>query len=180
MAVKLVESVPMTIPEHNPPGKRLLFVCLGNIVRSPLAEALFAAETQKLGLDSRFSADSAGVSGWHVGESPDPRMLRVAAAHGVHYSHRSRQVSGRDLEHFDLVVAMDRENYADLHSLAFNQEQLDKIHMLREWDPMGGPLLSVPDPYYGGIDGFEEVYATIERSVQGLAQALSAEAFRRP
>jgi protein-tyrosine phosphatase len=163
----------MTNPERNNPNTRLLFVCLGNIVRSPLAEALFIQETQKMGLDGRFSADSAGVSGWHVGEAPDPRMVRVAAAHGLLYDHRSRQVSARDLENFDLVIAMDRENYGDLRSLAANQEQIDKIHMLREWDPMGGPLLSVPDPYYGGIDGFEEVFATIERSVQGLAQALS-------
>jgi protein-tyrosine phosphatase len=164
----------MTIPEHNLPGKRLLFVCLGNIVRSPLAEALFLTETRKLNLDGLFSADSAGVSGWHVGEAPDPRMLQVSAAHGLLYSHRSRQVSARDLDDFDLVIAMDRENYGNLRLLARGETQLAKIHMLREWDPMGGPLLSVPDPYYGGIDGFEEVFATIERSVQGLAQALSS------
>jgi protein-tyrosine phosphatase len=163
----------MTDHEINSSRTRLLFVCLGNIVRSPLAEALFIQETQKMGLGSRFSADSAGVSGWHVGEAPDPRMVRVAAARGLLYDHRSRQVSARDLENFDLVIAMDRENYGDLRSLAANQEQIYKIHMLREWDPMGGPLLSVPDPYYGGIDGFEEVFATIVRSVQGLVQALS-------
>jgi protein-tyrosine phosphatase len=164
----------MTNFEINKPRTRLLFVCLGNIVRSPLAEALFLSEVQKMGFDGHFNADSAGVSGWHVGEAPDPRMQRVAAAHGLLYDHRSRQVSARDLESFDLVIAMDRDNYGDLRSLAASPEQLAKIHMLREWDPMGGPLLSVPDPYYGGIDGFEEVFATIERSVQGLAQALSS------
>ncbi len=102
-------------------------------------------------------------------------MLRVAASHGVVYDHQARQVSPRDLETFDLVIAMDRENYTDLRSLASGEQQLAKIHMLREWDPLGGALASVPDPYYGRIDGFEEVYDIVERSVQQLLSALAAE-----
>jgi protein-tyrosine phosphatase len=152
--------------------KRILFVCLGNIIRSPLAEALFCSLAGQAGVAERFEVDSAGMDSWHAGEAPDARMLRVAAHHGLVYSHRARQFQRGDFERFDLVLAMDRDNRSDLLDLAGSEAARGKIHMLREFDPMGGRLVSVPDPYYGGPDGFEEVYQVIERSARGLLDAL--------
>ncbi len=152
--------------------KKILFVCLGNIVRSPLAENIFRRLVQENGLDKRYEVDSAGTGGWHAGESPDPRMVRVAARHGLNYSGRARQVTPQDLQEFDLVVAMDRDNKAVLYSLAQTPQQQAKIHLLRDFDPYGKPNAEVPDPYYGGIDGFEKVYQIVERSCRGMLHSL--------
>ncbi len=154
---------------------RICFVCQGNIIRSPLAKNLFTRLALQAGVAERFSVDSAGTSGWHVGERPDPRMLRVAARHGLEYDGRSRQFQRSDFDRFDLIVAMDTENRLDLLSLASSPQQVAKIHLLREYDPLGGTNFSVPDPYYGRADVFEEVYQVIERSVQGLLSALKDE-----
>jgi protein-tyrosine phosphatase len=152
---------------------RLLFVCLGNIVRSPLAKALFDMYTSQSGLDRSYEADSAGTGGWHAGEGADSRMVSVAASHGLRFSHRARQIIRRDLDQFDLILGMDRENYNDLLTLARSPEQKAKIHLLREWDPLGRGLYSVPDPYYSGIDGFEEVYNLIDRCIRNLVSELA-------
>jgi protein-tyrosine phosphatase len=152
--------------------QRICFVCLGNIVRSPLAEALFLHLAKQAGKMGEYEADSAGVGNWHVGEPPDARMRRVAARHGLIYDGRARQFQRNDFERFDLILAMDLENRADLLRLARTPKEQAKIHTLREFDPYGGPKAAVPDPYYGGIDGFEEVYGVVERSVQGLLEAL--------
>lgn len=153
---------------------RVCFVCLGNIVRSPLAEALFRQLAEKDGVEDNYSIDSAGTGAWHIGESPDHRMRQVAKRHGLVYDGRSRQFQDDDFEKFDLVFAMDRENRYDLNRLARNPESKAKIHLFREFDPLGGPDASVPDPYYGGIDGFEEVYMLVERTCKGLLQALES------
>jgi protein-tyrosine phosphatase len=154
--------------------QRILFVCLGNIVRSPLAQALFEYYLTRQGHEHRFTADSAGTSTWHAGEYPDRRMLQVAAGNGIKYSHRARQVTTQDLDKFDMLVAMDRDNFEDLKSMAKTPKQQGKIYMLRRWDPQGGDGLSVPDPFYGGTEGFEEVYQVIDRSVQELLKELIA------
>jgi protein-tyrosine phosphatase len=151
---------------------KICFVCLGNIVRSPLAEGLFVQQAFQAGLADQYLVDSAGMSDWHVGEPPDARMRRVAARRGLIYDHRARQFRRSDLDVFDLILAMDRENREDLLDLARTVDQQAKIHLLREFDPDGGPNVSVPDPYYGGLDDFDEVYLTIERSVCGLLAAL--------
>jgi protein-tyrosine phosphatase len=152
--------------------KRICFVCLGNIVRSPLAEALFWREVVQKGIANHYMADSAGTGDWHAGESPDARMRRVAARHGLIYDHRARQVQAEDLDFFDMIIAMDRENRDHLLSLSRIPEHRQKIHLLREYDPQGGPDVSVPDPYYGGVDGFEYIYDMIQRSVEGLLEGL--------
>jgi protein-tyrosine phosphatase len=151
---------------------KICFVCLGNIVRSPLAEGLFVQQAIQAGLAEQFVVDSAGTSDWHVGDAPDARMRRVAARRGLIYDHRSRQFRRQDLDTFDLILAMDRDNRDDLLDLARTSDQRAKIHLLREFDPDGGANASVPDPYYGGLDDFDEVYLTIERSVRGLLAAL--------
>lgn len=152
---------------------KLCFVCLGNIVRSPLAEAIFYQQAVQAGVVDQFEADSAGTGDWHIGEAPDGRMRRVAARHGLIYDHRARQIKPQDLDRFDWILAMDRDNRDDLLGLARTPEQRNKIRLLREFDPQGGVQASVPDPYYGGLDGFEEVYLMLERSVEGLLASLT-------
>ncbi|RMF50729.1 MAG: low molecular weight phosphotyrosine protein phosphatase [Anaerolineae bacterium] len=154
--------------------QRILFVCLGNIVRSPLAENMFRHLAQQAGVQEHYEVDSAGTGSWHVGEPPDPRMVRVAARHGLRYDGRARQFTRQDFERFDLIIAMDGDNRAHLLSKARTAEQADKVHLLREFDPHGGANAPVPDPYYGGQDGFEEVYRIVERSCQGLLSHLEA------
>lgn len=154
---------------------KILFVCLGNIVRSPLAENMFRKMANDAGLGDEYIIDSAGTGSWHIGEAPDSRMVRVAANHGLNYSGRARQVTRQDLDEFDYLIAMDRDNRAVLYGMAQTGEQQSKIHMLREFDPYGKPDSEVPDPYYGGINGFEKVYLIVERSCSGLLQALQKE-----
>jgi len=154
--------------------RRILFVCLGNIVRSPLAEGLFRHLAAERGVADKYEVDSAGTSAWHIGEPPDPRMRKTAAKHGVHYNHVGRQFRRDDFRKFDLILVMDHANYAALLALNPDPTEKAKIHYLREFDPQGGPEAEVPDPYYGGMDGFERVYRIVERSVRGLLDALES------
>ncbi len=153
---------------------RVCFVCLGNIVRSPLAENMFRYLVEQAGLERQYEIDSAGTSGWHIGEQPDGRMRQVAASHGFKYSGKARQFSSKDLDEFDWVIAMDASNRTNILRFAKTQAQRAKVRMMREFDPLGAPDDPVPDPYYGGLDGFEEVYRIVERSCQGLLAALES------
>lgn len=152
--------------------KRICFICLGNIVRSPLAEHLFNHVAKERGLDHKYFASSAACGSWHVGETPDPRMRQVAASRGLHYTGKARQFQRSNFDDCDVVLAMDRDNQEYLMGIARSPVDQEKIHLLREFDPQGGAGSSVPDPYYGGIRGFEQVYEIIERSVHGLLDAL--------
>lgn len=143
----------------------VLFVCLGNICRSPLAEGVFRDLVEKNGVSDRFDIESAGTGGWHVGEPPDSRANLVAASHGVVLESRARQVVETDLHRFDWVIAMDRDNLSALQSMAVGSDT--QLHLLREFDPSGGGD-EVPDPYYGGASGFQTVYEMIRRSCEGL------------
>jgi len=151
---------------------KICFVCLGNIVRSPLAEGSFKQLTADKGISKNFIVDSAGTSAYHVGESPDWRMRRVASRHGLSYDGRARQFHHDDFKKFDLIIAMDTNNMNNLIKMATSSSDREKIHLMREFDPYGGSGLSVPDPYYGGIDGFEEVFEIVQRSCEGLIDAL--------
>jgi protein-tyrosine phosphatase len=151
---------------------RILFVCLGNIIRSPLAEGLFRSLVRQAGLDGRYEPDSAGTGGWHAGEAPDPRMRRTARRHGLTYTGTARQIRLSDLDTYDLILAMDEEIRRDLRSLARKPDQLRKIRLLRDYDPTAGANASVPDPYYGGDAEFEETYGIVEAGVQGLLRTL--------
>jgi protein-tyrosine phosphatase len=152
--------------------RRICFVCLGNIVRSPLAENLFLYLADEAGVVDKYEVDSAGTSAYHIGEHPDGRMRRVAAGHGYKYDGRARQFVPGDLDYYDLILAMDMENLANLESMVERPEHRSKIHLLREFDPQGGPDAVVPDPYYGGIHGFEETFQIVERSIRGLLAEL--------
>lgn len=151
---------------------KLLFVCLGNIVRSPLAEHLFARMAEKDGAKDRYEVDSAGIGSWHVGEAPDRRMREVAAGRGLYYTGSAREFVDKDFERFDLILAMDESVKLSLASKARSMDDRAKILMMRTFDPRGGPKAEVPDPYYGGLEGFERVYDIVERSCTGLLGAL--------
>ena len=144
----------------------ILFVCLGNICRSPLAEGVFKDLVVRRGLSDRFEIDSAGTGGWHVGEPADSRATMVAESHGVKLESRARQVVEEDLERFDYVIAMDRDNLAELERMAGGIEDGAELRLLRDFDPVGGG--EVPDPYYGGASGFETVYEMVARSCAAL------------
>jgi protein-tyrosine phosphatase len=146
----------------------VLMVCLGNICRSPMAEGVFRHILEGEGLDHRISVDSAGTGSWHVGESPDIRSVRTAAGHGVTLTGEARQVRPEDFRRFDYIVAMDGSNLENLERFRDGSGGKAVLHLLREFDPDGGPGAEVPDPYYGGPGGFEEVYAMVERSSRGL------------
>jgi protein-tyrosine phosphatase len=162
----------------DPPRRvvRLLFVCLGNICRSPTAEGVMRALVEEEGLQDSIELDSAGTGAWHVGSPADARASATAGARGVTLEGAVRQVLVDDLEAFDLVLAMDSENLRALRSLAADEEQRERIHLLREFDPAsaGSADLDVPDPYYGGEDGFEQVYDLVHAACAGLLEGIRA------
>lgn len=152
---------------------RILFVCLGNICRSPLAEGVFRHVVREAGLSDRFEIDSAGTGSWHVGEPPDPRTGRTAQRHGVILDGEARQFAVEDLEHYDLVLAMDRDNLHDILYLDPSGESSSHVRLFREFDPEPDDV-QVPDPYYGGPDGFDTVYRIVERTSRALLGSLVA------
>jgi len=140
-------------------------VCLGNICRSPLAEAIFKHKIKERKLEASFEGDSCGTSNYHIGDPPDARTIRNAAKNGVKINHLGRQLTERDLESFDYILAMDKSNYQNIFRLANAGAHADKISMMRQFDPedKGG---EVPDPYYGGERGFQEVFDILDRSME--------------
>jgi protein-tyrosine phosphatase len=155
---------------------RLLFVCLGNICRSPTAEAVMARLVDDAGRAGEVELDSAGTGAWHVGSPPDERATAAASARGIAMRGVARQVRAEDFERFDLLLAMDAENHRDLRLLAPDAEGAAKVRMLREFDPASTDAVSldVPDPYYGGEDGFDHVLDLVEAACAGLLDELSA------
>lgn len=151
----------------------VLFMCLGNICRSPLAEGIFLHLAARRGARDRFLVDSCGTGGWHAGEPPDPRALAEAARHGVHLPSRARRLEPReDSRRFDLIVAMDAQNREDAIRAGVPGE---KIRLMRSFDPAAGEL-DVPDPYYGGVEGFGRVYDMLAAACGGLLDHLLDEA----
>ncbi len=153
---------------------RILFVCMGNICRSPLAESVFRHLARERGVEDRFELDSAGTSGYHVGAAPDRRSAATALGRGVEVTGRSRQLAAVDLRRFDYVIAMDADNLQEIEALHAAAGGTARVHRLREWDPEGGGL-DVPDPYYGGARGFEDVHDMVERSCAALLDHLLRE-----
>src|SRR4249920_1354347 len=133
--------------------RRVLFVCSGNICRSPLAEAIFRHLAKEAGLEGRFDIDSAGTHGWHEGEPADPRARRVGLRHGMAVTSLARPVEPSDFERFDLILAMDRGHRRELRARC-PPGQRDKIRLMREFDHTAGQDVDVPDPYYDGEEAF--------------------------
>ncbi|HEX6559021.1 MAG TPA: low molecular weight protein-tyrosine-phosphatase [Longimicrobiales bacterium] len=153
---------------------RILFVCLGNICRSPLAEGVFRHMVHAAGLSDRFEIDSAGTSAYHAGDPPDERASAVARARGVVLVGRSRPIVRADLDRFDYIIVMDTENLHAVQQMAEDAPHV-QVRRLREFDAGGNGDLDVPDPYYGGARGFEDVHDMVERGCTGLLEHLRAE-----
>lgn len=151
---------------------RILFVCLGNICRSPTAEGVMRHKLRAAGLADDVDIESAGTGGWHVGDNADPRSRAEARRRGVAMTHCAQQFTARDFARFDLVLAMDRENRDDLLAMVPDDEAAAKVRLLRSYDPTAPPGAEVPDPYYGGPDGFTRVFDMVERACAGLLATL--------
>lgn len=154
---------------------RVLFVCSGNICRSPTAEAVFRALVEDEERGAGLEVDSAGIGAWHVGSPPDERSTQAAAARGIELGGRARKVTLSDFEEFDLLVGMDSGHVRDLEALAPDSAATEKVRLLRDYDAeaVEAGETDVPDPYYGGPDGFEDVLDMIDRGARGLLAEVS-------
>jgi len=156
----------------------LLFVCLGNICRSPTAEGVMRALVREAGLQERIVLDSAGTGAWHVGEPPDARARAAARRRGIVLEGAARQVHAGDFEEFDLILAMDASNLNDLRRLAPDAQAREKVRLLREWEGRAGSHsdgdLDVPDPYSGGPGGFDRVLDLVQAACAALLAELRA------
>jgi protein-tyrosine phosphatase len=155
--------------------KQVLFVCLGNICRSPSAEAVFNAMIEKQELQSEIQCDSAGTAAYHAGDQADYRMRQFAQKRGYHLTSISRQVDPKlDFDRFDYIIGMDRQNVRDLNAIARNESDRKKISLMTDYCS-GKKYDSVPDPYYGGAAGFELVLDILEDACDGLIGKLQEE-----
>jgi protein-tyrosine phosphatase len=150
---------------------KVMFVCAGNICRSPLAHAMFDKVIQKEGVSHLFQTESSGTNGYHVGELPDPRTRENASGHSLAVDHISRKFEGDDLKDWDLLLVMDKSNYRNVMAKTTSQEEKNKVHLFREWDPQDAGA-EVPDPYMGGTEGFEHVYQIVQRTTEHLVKDL--------
>jgi protein-tyrosine phosphatase len=155
----------------------VLFVCLGNICRSPAAEGAFSYEVKEKELEEFFSIDSCGTANYHIGEEPHETTREVARARGIILKHRCRQFVVSDFKKFDYIMAMDHSNYQNIIRLAPDEESKSKVHLFREFDPSvsGKTPPDVPDPYYGGIGGFEHVQDIVSRCSVALVDLIIRE-----
>jgi len=153
-----------------PGTARLCFVCLGNICRSPTAEAVMRHLVAQAGLVDRVEIESAGTGDWHVGEPRDRRSREVGQRRGIPLGGRARQFVPSDFARFDLVLAMDGKNLADLQAMAPDEASREKIRLLRSYDPASPAGADVPDPYYGGADGFDHVFDVCLSACAGLLE----------
>ncbi|RSS54352.1 low molecular weight protein-tyrosine-phosphatase [Streptomyces sp. WAC01280] len=158
---------------------RVCFVCTGNICRSPMAEHVFRRRVEEAGLGGVVEVDSAGTGGWHEGHGADPRTVAVLEENGYTSAHSARQFRASWFPALDLVIALDEGHVRELRALARTPEEAERIRLLRSYDPAAGDALDVPDPYYGGREGFEECLEMVEAASEGLLAAVRAEVEER-
>jgi protein-tyrosine phosphatase len=170
------EEGPSRPARARPARARVLFVCLGNICRSPTAEGVMRTLVDREGLQDAIELDSAGTGAWHVGSPPDARATAAARARGIALEGSARRVRPEDFLDFDLLVAMDGENLRELRRLAPGEAEREKVRLLREFDPAnaGSADLDVPDPYYGATGGFEQVFDLVSAACAGLLDEIRA------
>jgi protein-tyrosine phosphatase len=164
-------------PQTHPPAHvGLLFVCLGNICRSPTAEGVMRALVSDAGMQDSVLLDSAGTGAWHAGSAPDERASAAARSRGIALDGLARKVTPEDFERFDLLLAMDAENVSELKRMAADEAERGKVRLLREFDPAaaGERDLDVPDPYYGATGGFDEVFELVRAACEGLLEEIRA------
>lgn len=149
---------------------RVTFVCTGNICRSPMAEWVLRHHVEEEGLD--VEVDSSGTGGWHVGDDADSRTVETLRRAGYRSAHIARQFEEGWFGRYDLILALDEGHMRALRSMAPDEEARAKIRLLREFDPDAGPDLDVPDPYYGGLDGFDLVLEQVEAAMPGLLEEI--------
>lgn len=150
---------------------RILFVCLGNICRSPAGEGIFKKMINDTGLSNRIEVDSAGTSGWHQGELPDSRMRQHGSRRGYKFDSLSRKFVSRDFDEFDIILAMDDSNYHNIMRMAPDLESEKKVHRMVEFSRKYNHD-HIPDPYYSGADGFELVLDLLEDACEGLLEEI--------
>ncbi|MBL0740316.1 low molecular weight protein-tyrosine-phosphatase [Chryseolinea lacunae] len=153
---------------------KVLFVCLGNICRSPLAEAIFKDKIKRRNLDHLFVVDSCGTANYHVGDTPDPRTIANAKKNGVEIDHLGRQFGTRDFKDFDHILVMDSSNHSNVMRLLGDPAHAGKVAMMRNFDPTGFGH-DVPDPYYGQERHFQEVFDILDRSTENFLDHLEKE-----
>jgi protein-tyrosine phosphatase len=168
----LTRDSPPTLPSRS--TYRILFVCLGNICRSPTAEGVMRHKLREHGLHDDVDVESAGTGGWHIGHPPDERASTAASRRGIVLESRAQRFIVEHFDDFDLILAMDRQNLADIRSLAPHADAEGRIALLREFDidAVVAGELEVPDPYYGGEQGFEDVLDMVERACEGLIEEI--------
>jgi protein-tyrosine phosphatase len=159
---------------------RLCFVCLGNICRSPTAHGIMAHLVAEAGLADRVAVESAGTGGWHVGEPPDPRTVAAARRRGVPLRSLAQQFGPGDFARHDLILAMDGRNHRDLLAMAPDAAARAKVRLFRSFDPDAPAHAEVPDPYYGGADGFDQVYDVCHAACRGLLAHVESLLARSP
>lgn len=150
----------------------ILFICLGNICRSPAAEGIMKAIVEERGLTDNFEIDSAGIGNWHVGQLPDSRMRQCGSEHGYNFNHHARQFQPSDFQRFDHIVVMDNDNYRAITTMASSQNDKDKVVRMADFLTAHREYTTVPDPYYGDASDFELVVTLLEDACSALCQAL--------
>ncbi len=171
--LKLYSGITCIAKDFNMEKTKILFVCLGNICRSPLAHAVFEDLVQREGLSDEFEIESCGTGDWHIGELPDRRMIAEAKKHDIKIEHlRGRTLQAMDFEYYDLILPMDKSNLGVLLTKSLPKFK-DKIKLFRTFDPESNDdMAEVPDPYFGGTEGFSHVFEIVDRTCRNLLEDL--------